>query len=163
MNIREVELAIIRGLESYLSTENRTCKLVLANTNTVAPDYPYVAYTSIQAVVEDNGSYGVEEDGTRIKQYDSVFSFTIQSNDVDESIRLAIKAMRWFSTVGTVYLSDNGIAVKRVGSVTNRDNLISAEYEYRNGFDVTLTLLDIIDEEEFKATGYIEQADVINV
>lgn len=163
MNIREVERVIVRGLEGYLSAENRPFKLVLANLNTPIPKYPYGAYTPIQAVVENNGTYGVEEDGTRAKQYDSTFSFTFQSDDVDESVSLAIKAVRWFSAVGTVYLSDNGISVKNVSSVTNRDNLISIEYEYRNGFDVTLTLLDVISDDEFKATGYIEQADVTNV
>lgn len=163
MNIREVEKTIVRGLEGYLSTEKRPCKLVLANSNTPIPEYPYVSYTPLQAVIQNNGTYGIREDGTRIKQYDSTFSFTVQSDDEDESVFLAVMAMRWFSVVGVVFLGDNGIAVKNVGSVTNRDNLISVEYEYRNGFDVTLTLLDVIDASEFEGVGYIEQADVDNV
>lgn len=162
MNIREVEKVIIRGLEAYLGTENRPFKLVLANLNTPTPKYPYGAYTPTQPVVENGGTHGIREDGTRIKEFDSTFSFTIQSDDEDESVFLAVKARSWFDVVGVTYLSDNGIAVKRVGSVTNRDNMISIEYEYRNGFDVTFTLLEEIDASEFEGAGYIEQADFSN-
>lgn len=162
MNIREVEKVIITGLEAYLSLENRPCKAILANVNTPSPKYPYVAYTPTQAVVENNGTYGIREDGTRIKAFDSTFSFTVQSDDEDESVFLAVRARKWFDAVGVVYLSDNGISVKRVGSVLNRDTMLTIEYEYRNGFDVTFTLLEEIDASEFNEYGYIEQATIRN-
>ena len=163
MNIRNAEIAIIRGLESYLSTETRPLKVVSANQTTPIPDYPYVAYTVTQSVVGNNGLYGIMSDGRRVKHYDCVISFTIQSDDMDEAAELAIRMVHWFNAVGIVYLSDNEIAVKNVGTVTNRDNLISVEYEYRQGLDVTFTLFDVIEASEFDSDGYIEEADVKNV
>ena len=162
MNIREVEKSIIAGLERYLSSVDRPCKVVLANLNTPMPNYPYIAYTPIQAVVQNDATYGIDENGNRIKAFDSTFSFTVQSDSEDESVFLAVKARRWFDAVGITYLSDNGISVKRISSVTNRDNLISIEYEYKNGFDVTFILLDVISPSEFESDGFIEQAEFSN-
>lgn len=163
MKIRQAEIAIIRGLESYLSTKTRPLSVVLANNTQPIPKYPYVAYTVTQSLVDNNGLYGIETSGDRVKQHDCVISFTIQSDDVDEVNELAVKTVHWFNAVGIVYLSDNEIAVKNVGSVTNRDNLLSIEYEYRLGLDVTFTLLDRIDSSEFDGDGYIEIANVQNV
>ena len=163
MTIKEIEKVIIQGLEDYLGEPNRPCPVILANLNTPIPDYPYVAYTVTQRVVSNNGLYGIMSDGRRVKQYDCVISFTVQSDDIDEVAELAIRMVRWFNAVGIVYLSDNEIAVKNVGTVTNRDNLISVEYEYRQGLDVTFTLLDVIEASEFDGDGYIEEADVKNV
>jgi len=162
MTIKEIESVIVQGLEDYLGEPNRPCPVILANLNTPIPNYPYVAYTFTQSLVENNGTYGIDDKGNRIKQHDCVMSFTVQSDDVDESVLLAIKIARWFGAVGVVYLDDNKIAVKSVGSVLNRDNLISIEYEYRNGLDVTITLLDVIDKSEFDPIGYIDTANVSN-
>ena len=64
------------------------------------------------------------------------------SNDNSESVALASKAREWLDRSGTVYLNDNDIIVQSVGSITNRDNFLTVEYEHKNGFDVVFWLYD---------------------
>ena len=41
-----------------------------------------------------------------------------------------------------MYLRNNGVVAQSVTSVTNRDNILTVEYEYKNGFDVVFYLYD---------------------
>lgn len=156
--IEEKVAAIVGGMETYLKGRVSNCKVILANQTAPVPDYPYVTYTVTQPRIEAGGTYGVENDGTRSKQFDMAMSFTVQSDDEEESVTIAVKAARWTEEIGTVYLGDNEIAVKRVGSITNRDNILAnSVYEYRNGFDATFTTLERISEDEFLDRGTIEE------
>ena len=152
--------AVINGMEAYLTGSGDPCKVILANQTAPIPKYPYVSYTVTQPRMEKGGTYGVESNGNRSKQFDMSMSFTVQSDEEDESVFIAMKAARWIEEIGVVYLDDNGIAVKRVGSITNRDNLLSTMYEYRNGFDATFTLLERISEDEFLDRGTIEEFEI---
>ena len=44
-------------------------------------------------------------------------------------------------------LADNDIIVADVGAITPRDNLLTIEYEYRKGLDVTLRFNNIIEKD----------------
>lgn len=145
-------------LESFLSTSECPCAVVLANQVSPIPPYPYVAYTLTQARSEHGGTYGIDENGNRTMEFDSVISYTVQSDDEDEAVFLAVKAAAWFQEIGTTFFSDNDVYIKRVGAVTNRDNLISVQYEYRDGFDVTFTTVEKLEASEFDDDGYIETA-----
>jgi hypothetical protein len=68
---------------------------------------------------------------------------------------LAVKAREWLDHVGRTYLNDNNVAVQSVGGITNRDNLLTVGYEYRNGFDVVFNLFDVVDN-PIAESGYIE-------
>ena len=52
-------------------------------------------------------------------------------------------------------LADLGVIVGDVGSITARDNILTVEYEYRKGFDVTINALDIINQSD-GVDGYID-------
>lgn len=139
INYRQIETIIVEGLKAHLG-----CEVIMANQNSPVPDFPYVSYTVVTPKVENNGTYGVWEDETKRKEVQQIWSFTVQADNDTESKTLALSAHDYFSEVGVYYLSDNGIVAQLVGSITCRDNLISIDYEYRNGFDVTFALADEI-------------------
>ena len=77
-------------------------------------------------------------------------------------MELSIKAHDWLDRVGTVYLNDNGVIAQSLTSISNRDNMITIEYEYRHGFDVVFWLLNEV-QSTTKETGYIDEAVINNV
>ena len=150
-NIRSV---VAKGLREYLA-----CPVVRSNQNEMPPDYPYISYTVTTPMSENKGTYGVCEDGTERKPFTQTWSISALSKDNAESVMLACKAREWLDRVGTTYLSDNNVVVQSVGSVTNRDNFLSVEYEYKNGFDVLFSLFDVVAGME-EIEGYIEETQI---
>ena len=139
---------VCRGLKEYLD-----CPIVRANQDETPPKYPYVTYTVTRLLSENNGTYGVYEDGTERKPYTQTWSISALSDDNSESVALAIKAREWLDRVGNLYLADNDVIVQSVGGITNRDNYLTAGYEYRNGFDCVFWLFDTLENVD---EGYIE-------
>lgn len=135
----ERRLAVAKGLSKYLN-----CSVVRSNQNAEPPPYPYVSYGITTVMSAYNGTYGEYEDGILRKPYRQTWSVSILSDDSSESVILALKAREWFDRVGKTYLKDNDIIVQSVTSVTNRDNVLSVGYEYKNGFDVVFYLFDEI-------------------
>jgi hypothetical protein len=152
-NMRRV---VVAGLKKHLN-----CPVIRSNQNEEKPSYPYVSYTVISLKGENNGTYGVYDDGTKRKPTTQTWSITVQSDDNSESVDLAVKAHEWLDDIGTVYLSDNGIAVQSVGNVGNRDNVITNNYEYRNGFDVVFVIESTIGSSETD-TETIETVQINN-
>lgn len=125
----------------------------MANQVSPIPPYPYTSYTVITPMIANNGTYGafVEEiDGKKVtihrKEFQQVWSFTVQADDDAVSKSLAFKLYDFFDRVGTVTLNEAEIVVQRLGNITNRDNLISINYEYRNGLDVTFAFMNEVEE-----------------
>lgn len=161
LDYRQNEIVIVENLKSYLTTDNRPCEVVRQNQVAKIPPYPYVSYSVITPADVVSGTYSQTEDGTFYRTIQQTWSFTIQSDDQEEAMDLAYKAFDFFSAAGVTLLSDNGIVVRRVGGITMRDNLITIQYEYRNGLDITFGLLysitpenqimnDVIETREFK-------------
>ncbi len=97
------------------------------------------------------------EDGRQYKDLPQTWSITVQSDDPVAVQQLAFDAAEWFDTeVGRNYLTDNEISVQSIGNITNRDNLLSIEYEFREGFDVSLLLRHYTKESVFNISGIIE-------
>lgn len=145
---------VTSGLEKYLS-----CTVRRSNQNKKPPAYPYVNYTVTTLKSEKKGSYGAYDDGYDRKQVTQTWSITALSDKNEESIKLACKAHEWLDHVGTVFLNDNNVYVQSVGSITNRDTILTIEYEYRNGFDVVFTLFDVLENPNAEA-GYIETVSI---
>ena len=143
-----------KGLKEYLG-----CPVIRSNQNEPPPKYDYVSYTIPTLMSSNNGTYGVYVDGVERKAVTQTWSVTSLSDDETRSVTNAIKAREWFDRVGTTYLNDNGIIVQSVGGITNRDNFLVSEYEYRKGFDVVFWLLDSIDG-TIEQDGHIETADI---
>jgi hypothetical protein len=146
--------AIVKGLSSYLSIP-----VIPSNQNAAPPGYPYISYTVTSPVSANKGTYSEHEDGTASKQFTQTASFTALSDNELESVQFATMARAYFDYAGTVFLNDNDVVVQSVGGVTNRDNFLTVEYEYKNGFDVFFALNDVIAI-DYDAIGWIEEATI---
>ncbi len=155
IDYNEVRTAVTSGLSEYLG-----CTVIRSNQNAAPPDYPFVSYTITTSASENNGTYEEWSDGTTRKLIKQTWSITALSNEADESVELAIKAREWLEYAGRKYLSDNGVIVRSVTSITNRDNILSVEYEYKQGFDVVFYLFENV-ENSINTTGTIEAENII--
>ena len=145
---------VAKGLKDYVG-----CPVIRSNQNEPLPSYPYISYTITIPKSEKQGTYGVYPDGKHRKQVTQTWSITANSEDNAESVILACKASEWLDHIGTTYLNDNNVYVQRVGGITNRDNLITTDFEYRNGFDVVFSLFDVVDN-PIEQIGVIETVDL---
>ena len=152
--MNSLRLTVIKGLKEYMNVP-----VIRSNQNVEPPPYPYLSYTIINSVGQNNGTWGKYEDKKDRKPVTQTWSITVQSNDYNESLELAIKAHEWLDHVGTVYLNDSDVIVQSVSGISGRDNLISIEYEYRNGFDVVFWLLNEV-QDTTENIGYIETAEI---
>lgn len=132
-----IRTTIAKGLREYLG-----CPIIRSNQNEPSPSYPYGSYTVITLMSENKGTYGEYEDGKARKAFTQTWSITFQSDDNSESVTLACKAREWLDYVGKEYLNNNDVIIQSVGGIHNRDNFLTIEYEYRNGFDFVVWLLD---------------------
>ena len=135
-----IRTTVVKGLKAYLG-----CPVIRSNQAAEPPKYPYVSFTVITPMSENNGTYGEYEDGVARKAVIQTWSITALSDKDDESVMLANKAREWLDYVGTSHLRDKGIIVQSVTSINNRDNVLTVGYEYRNGFDCRFWTYDEID------------------
>lgn len=149
-----IRQTVVQGLRDYLD-----CPIIRSNQTGKPPKYPYISYTITTPKSENKGTYGVCEDGYDRKQVRQIWSITALSDDNSESVMLACKASEWLDHVGTTYLYDNDVRVQSVGNVVNRDNILTIEYEYRNGFDVFFNVFDVV-ENPIERSGYIETVNI---
>lgn len=154
INFENIRNTVITGLENYLG-----CPVIRSNQNESPPHYPYLSYTVTTFMKENKGSYGLYEDNVERKPFTQTWSITVQSNNNSECLSLVNMAHEWLDLVGKTYLSDNGVIVQSVGSITNRDNFLTSEYEYRNGFDVVFWLMNEVE----RTTEEIETAKLTQV
>lgn len=140
INYEEKRDIVVEGLKNYVQRP-----VIMQNQAAPPPEYPYLSYTITTLAGENKGTYGEYADGTQRKSLTQIWSLSAQSDKESESVFYASKAREWFDNVGTTYLNDNGVIVQSVGSITNRDNLLTVGYEYKKGFDITFVIEDVID------------------
>lgn len=140
VNTDHIRETVVQGLREYLG-----CLVIRSNQNKKIPDYPYVSYTITTPATNNNGTWGVYEDGKARIPVRQIWSLTAYSDKYDESVTLANKIREWLDFVGTVYLKDNGVNVQSVGSVGDRSNLLTVDYQYSYGVDCTFSVFDVVD------------------
>ena len=145
---------VTQGLQDHCG-----CVVRRGNQDGDTPKYPYINYNVLTLMSENNGTYGEYADGKDRKPFQHTQSFTVLSDNHIECLELATKARAWFDRVGRLYLQDNNVSVQRIGSVTNRDNLLVTGYEYRYGFDVVFGVFDVVDN-PIEQSGVIETVDI---
>lgn len=128
---------VVKGLRDYLNIP-----VIRGNQNAEPPDYPYLSYNITTLESANNGTWGEYEDNIDRIPVTQTWSITVQSDKDIESVTLASKAREFLCHTGTCYLRDNNVIVQRVTNITNRDNLITIEYEYKNGFDVVFWMIN---------------------
>ncbi len=141
IDLDNTRTAIVKGLRAYLNLP-----VIRSNQTGEIPPYPYLSYTITSLANANNGTWGKYDDGLDRKPVTQSWSITVQSDNAAESMRLALKAHEWLDHVGTVALNDLGVIVQSLSGITNRDNMITVEYEYRNGFDAVLWCMNEVDD-----------------
>ena len=151
----KIRECVVVGLSNYTGV-----KVIRSNQNEEPPDYPYIVYTIITLESENNGTYGEYEDGIDRKAVTQTWSISAVAATNSKSIELASKAKQWLERVGTVYLNDNDVICQRCTSINNRDNILSVEYEYKNGFDAVFWGYSEIEEPTYsEKIEFVEIAD----
>ncbi len=151
----KIRQCVVTGLKNYLGVP-----VIRSNQNETPPQYPYVSYTITTLESENNGTYGEYEDGIDRKAVTQTWSISAVAATNSESIELASKAKQWLERVGTIYLNDNDVICQRCTSINNRDNVLSVEYEYKNGFDAVFWGYSEIEEPTYSETiDFVEIAD----
>lgn len=152
--LKQMRAELPRALSALLGMP-----VIRSNQTAPAPKYPYAAYTITTPATANNGTWQQHADGYDRQLVRSVWSFTFLAEEYDQSMESAIKAREWFTHTGCAWLSDRGIIVQSVKDITNRDNVISVEYERKNGFDVIFYAYDEV-RRPIDDTGYIETASL---
>lgn len=137
IDYKHMREAVTMGLSEYLGI-----KVIRGNQTAPAPSHPYGSYNITTLASANNGTWQEHNDGIDRKQVRSNWSFSFLSEDWDESVSYAIKAREWFDHTGRTWLADRGITVQSVTEITNRDNILTVEYERKNGFDVVFYVYD---------------------
>ena len=148
-NIRST---VVKNLREYVD-----CPIVRANQTANMPDMPYGRYTITTPATANNGTYGEYEDNVARKPVKQIWSFTFESDKYEEALNLANKARSWLEYAGTKILNDNDVIIETVGSIGDRSNLLTADYQYSYGFDCTFWVMDEIGIPE---TEVIESVDL---
>lgn len=138
-NLRQ---AVVTGLSNFLNVP-----VIRGSQNAEPPDYPFISYSVTTVASANNGTYGVYADGIYRIPVVQTWSITALSDKEDESLSLAERARDYLSEAGRTELNDRNVIVQAVTAITNRDNMISIEYEYRNGFDVDFWTYDEIEKD----------------
>ena len=128
------------------------CTCVPSNTTKHIPSYPYNSFSIIN-INTKKGTYSVlaeKRDGkdveTHYKPALLKYSFTVHSDSDAEALEKAMLIRDFFDEEKRLELEDNGIIVAELGAITPRDNLLTIEYEYRKGLDVTLRFNNVIEK-----------------
>ena len=154
VNTENIRATVVKGLKEYLKIP-----FVRSNQTAKMPDMPYGRYTITTPATENNGTYGAYEDGTGRKPVKQIWSLTFESDKFEEAVNFASKARSWLDCVGTPILNENDVIVERVGAIGDRSNLLTVDYQYSYGFDVTFWAFDEISAEEFTTSDVIETVE----
>ena len=154
VNTENIRLTVVKNLKSYLGIP-----IVRSNQNAKMPVMPYGRYAITTPLTANNGTYGEYEDNVARKPVNQIWSFTFESDNYAEAMSYANKARSWFEYIGTTILNDNDVIVEKVGAIGDRSNLLTVDYQYSKGFDVTFWAYDEIEMPEIEE---IESIDFSN-
>ena len=155
VNTDNIRSTVVKNLKIYLG-----CPIVRANQTAKMPDMPYGRYTITTPATANNGTYGEYEDGKARKPVKQIWSLTFESEKYEEAVNLANKARSWFEYVGQIVLTDNDVIVESVGAIGDRSNLLTVEYQYSYGFDVTFWAYDEIEIPEGEVIESVELDEI---
>lgn len=157
-----IDLNSIRTVIATNLTEYLGIPVIRANTTGKLPKYPFASYTIRQLINNRKGTWGEYADGKDRIPAEQIWSVSIQSDDCAECMDLTLKAHDFFSRAGVQDLKDNSIVVQSVGDITNRDTILTVDYEFRNGFDVTFGFMNETDGKA-ATVGTIETVEINDI
>lgn len=137
IDLKNIRVTLFSGLSDYLGI-----KMIRSDQTGPAPAYPYGTGKATTPAAANNGTWQQHDDGVSRLMVRSIWSLSFLSDDYDRSVMLATKAREWLTHTGRVWLSERGIVVQSVTDITNRDNILTVDYESKHGFDVVLYVWD---------------------
>ena len=155
VNTDKIQDTVPIGLQIYTGVP-----IIRSNQDAEPPEMPYIVYTITTLESANNGTFGEHDDGIDRKEVTQTWSISAVAATNAESIQLANKARDWLDYVGTTYMNDRQVICQSVTDITNRDNVISVGYQYKNGFDAVFWDFSEV-ENPSDETGEISQV-VIN-
>lgn len=138
MSINDINILLCNKIKEITG-----CVVIKSNISGHTPDYPYISFT-VTSRGGNSGRYGCTGSTYR-KQVKVRYSWTVQSNSDSQAETIADTLHDWFELTGYQFFRDNGIGIASVEDITNRDNLITIQYEYRKGFDTEFNVMHEID------------------
>lgn len=149
-----VNSAVVEGLERATGRP-----VVKQNSAGPRPELPFLTFTVTSPRLPVRGT--AEDWGKEYRRaVGQMWSVTAHGAQDSQALALALQAADWLEQSGRRWLEDREIVVVRVGGVSNRDTLLGAGYEYRYGFDLTLTLENVIPKSPEELGEIIELAQV---
>lgn len=142
--------AVAKGVSEYVGVP-----VIRGNQNAPAKAKHYLTYNITTLAGKNDGTWQKHADGVDRLLVKSIWSFTSISDSWETSVNNAVKAREWITHVGRAALSALGITVQSATDINNRDNVLSVEYERKNGFDVVFYVYDAVEN----PTGIIETVD----
>lgn len=142
--------AVAKGMSQYVGVP-----VIRGSQNAPVKAKSYLTYTITTIAGKNDGTWQKHADGIDRLMVKSIWSFTSISDDWETSVNNAIKARDWITHVGRAALSVQGITVQSATQINNRDNVLTVEYERKNGFDVVFYVFDTVEN----PTGIIESVD----
>lgn len=147
--------AVAKGMSNYIGVP-----VIRSDQNAPVKAKDYLTYTITTLAGKNDGTWQKHADGIDRLMVKSIWSFNSISDRWETSVNNAMKAREWIMNVGRTALSDAGISVQSATDITNRDNILSVEYERKNGFDAVFYVFDEVSPVD---DGYIETAEVSRI
>lgn len=124
--------------------------VIFANQSAPKPKYPFITIKTMTAnnpngnhpsIINENNTDGINQ--TFSAQVTSTISVTALGNeDVSQEVQ---SVHDWFSFIGYRKLKEKGLIISDVGSIANRDSLIVDDYERKQGFDVLVRYVKVVE------------------
>lgn len=112
------------------------------------PKGPFLTYDFSSLLDGARGFPVIIQDGNKQISTETVnftVSFLSYAPSVSASVKNAMLARDWFRGSGRLPLKDMNVVLVELGDIQNRDVKIGNEWERRQGFDVELRTLDIVE------------------
>ncbi len=152
IDVDKIRETVVSNLKEALGVP-----VIRSNTVNALPALPFCVYTIQKLLENSGGTWQRAETGIDRIPSSQVWSVTINAEKYITCAKLAVLAHDFFSKSGVSALKDNGIVVENVGKITPRDTLITVDYEYRQGFDVRLGLMNT---REYDKDNIIQSAEI---
>lgn len=156
IEFEELRKNVVSGLSKHLG-----CTVIRGNQTSEIPRFPFLSYNITTYRTKNGGTYGIYDDGKQRIPTKQIWSLTVNSDNYNECANLVNKAYDWLENVGTTFLKDKKIIVESLTNITDRSNILTYEYIYIQGFDITFYLLNEVETDQ--NAEYIDEVDIKNM